>query len=191
MLLFLPDSAYSAVHCVCRRAAVWGMFGRCWREKMLGSHLRAVADARSLGLCSTIAVKPRGPRFFSWSPRIKHSAHDCQNPSRHGEGEHTERLCYSLLARKKDKKHFALTLRTNVFTQHFLVSYLHLSTLRNVSYLLTIHEQRWALREACYRTTCFMSLHAYSAWDSMSYKCFLEIKEQKHETGETKYENNV
>lgn len=149
MLLFLPDSAYSPVHCVCWRAEVWGMFGRCWKEKMLGSHLRAVADALSLGLCSTIAVKPQGPRSFSWSLRIKHSAKDCQTPSCHGENR--LRSCDTVYQQERGtKKHFALTFRTNVFIQQFLVSYLHLSMFLNVSYLLTIHEQHLALREACY-----------------------------------------
>lgn len=121
MLLFLPDSAYSSVHCVCRRAQVWGMFGRCWKEKMLGSHLRALADSRSLGVCSTIAVKPRGPRFFSWSLRITHSTQDCQNLFCHGGGKNRLKGCDTVYWQDGEtKSHFTLTFRSNVFTQQFL-----------------------------------------------------------------------
>lgn len=86
MLLFLPDERMQLLRAVFAGVPRSGeRLADVGEKKMLGSHLRAVADAWSLGLCSTIAVKPLGPHFFFRSPRIKPSAQDCQNPSRHGE----------------------------------------------------------------------------------------------------------
>lgn len=134
------------------------------RRKMLGSDLKVVAEARSLGLGSAVAVA--APRFFSCSLWIKRSAQDCQNPSCHGEGNRL-RGCYTVYKQERGtKRHFALTSRTIVFTQQFLVSYLCLGMFMSVSYLQTICEQHRAHREACYRTTYFMSVHARSALGS-------------------------
>lgn len=165
------------------------MFGRCWKEKMLGSHLRAVADAQSLGVCSTIAVKPRGPRFFSWSLWIKHPAQDCQNPFCHG-GKKTDWKAVIQFTGKKErqKSHFALTFRTNVFTQQFLVSYFHRSMFTNVSYFLTIHELHSGLWEACCSTTYFMS---YMLTARTSCILFFLKSKSKNMRMETKDESNV
>lgn len=98
MLLFLPDSACSPVHCVCRRAEVWG------RRKMLGSDLKVVAEAHSLGLGSAVAVKPRGPLLLLLQPLDQTLSAGLSKPILSWGGEQTERLLHSLPARKRDKK---------------------------------------------------------------------------------------
>lgn len=184
MLLFLADSAYSPVHCVCLRAEVWGMFGRCWREKMLGSHLR--------GWCSLPwAVQHHrcqtpGPSLLLLEPADQTLGTGLSKPISSWREEQTERLWYSLLARNGDKKHFALTLRTNVFTQQILVSYLHLSMFMNVSYLLTIHEQHRALREARYRTT-----HPYMHTALVLYMFSCNQRAKTWKCGDTEWKQSI
>lgn len=120
---------------------------------------------------------PEAPCFFSCSLWIKHSAQDCQNPSCHGEGNRL-RGCYIVYQQERGtKRHFALTFRTILFTQQFLIW--RLGMFMNVSYLLTIREQHRALWEACYRTTYFMSVHAHSALGSWSHICFFSKSKNK------------
>lgn len=57
---------HSPVHCVCQRAEVWGPFGRCWKEKMPGSHLRAAA--LTLGPLGSAAPLLSNPGALASSP---------------------------------------------------------------------------------------------------------------------------
>lgn len=152
-LLFLPDSAYSPVHCICRRAKVWGTFGRFWKEEMRRSHLRVLADVWSLGLCSAGAVKPRGLCLFCWSLWNKHSVRDCQNSSCHGEKSRLRGCDRVYWWESRTKHHRALTFRTHVFTSLLLVLHLHCSRLMNVSYLLTTHKCCCVLLQAAQQNT--------------------------------------
>lgn len=133
-------------HCVCRRAHVWGMFGQCWKKKMLGSHLRAVVVPRALQhhRCQT-----PGPLLLLLKPKDQTLGTGLSKRISSWREDQTERLWCSFLARNRDKKHFALTFRTSVFTLQFLVYYLHLGM--NLYVLLTVlkHEQHWACWDAC------------------------------------------
>lgn len=70
--------------------------------------------------------------------RSNTQAQDCQNPSCQGEKSTLSGCDTVYWWKRKTKNDFALTFWTNVFSQQLLVTYLHLSMFRNVSYLLTI-----------------------------------------------------
>lgn len=177
MLLFLPDSACSPAHCVCRHAEVWWMFGQCWKEKMLDSHLRAVADARSPGLCGAVAVKPRGPRFFSRSLRIKHLAQDCQNPSCHG-GKSRLRGCAAVYWWERETKaHFALIWRTSVC--HSVVSSVLLVSQHVYECVLLTDHMRNTLCFGSLVTEQHISCPCMPTAVCPVQLCFLEIKDME------------
>lgn len=166
MLLFLPDSICSSTHCVVDMPRSGECLANVGRRKC--SHLRAVADARSPGLCSTVAVKPWGPCFFSRSPRIKHLAQDCQNPSCHG-GKSRLRGCAAVYWWEREtKKAVCFDLKYQCFPLSRFSCLACVATCLWMCPTYWPYEEHSVLREACYRTTYFMSLHAYSSWKSVS-----------------------
>lgn len=114
---------------------------KCWagvRRKTPGSFLRAAADAQSLGLLNTAAAKPRGPLLRLLEPTDQTLKR--RTVKTHLVRERRARWVAVIVSwwKRKTKNDFALTFWTNVFSQQLLVTYLHLSMFRNVSYLLTI-----------------------------------------------------
>ncbi len=185
-LLFLPDRAHNPMqHCVCRRAHVWGMFGQCWKKKMLCSHLRAVVVPRALQ--HRRCQSPR-PLLLLLKPEDQTLGTGLSKRISSWREDQTERLWCSFLARNRDKKHFALTFRTSVFTLQFLVSYLHLGI--TIYVLLTAPNMNNTEHFGRLVATYFMTLHAYFAWTSVPCICSFKIKKRKHENVETKCENN-
>lgn len=104
MLVFLPDSACRPVHCVCWRLEVWGMFGRCWKEKMCRFTYESggwcsVPWALWHRCCQTpgLALLPSEPTDQTFSTGLSKAI------SSRGE-QQTERRCDSSPSGKGDKK---------------------------------------------------------------------------------------
>lgn len=128
---------------------VWGTLGRCWEKKNArltseSSGWRLVPWARQHHCCQT-----PGPSLLLLEPPGSNPRHRTVKTHLVMERRSHWEAVIQFTSKKGGQKG-TLTFRTNVFTQQFT---LHLSMFINVSYLLTIHEQHWALREACYRTT--------------------------------------
>lgn len=179
MLLFLPDSTCSPVHCVCQFGECLAYVGRrkcsahIWEWWLMLGPLGSAAPSLSNPGAhpSSLGASGSNPRHRTVKTHLVRG--------RRADWE----AVLQFTAENRTKMHFALTLRTKCSLSSFLC-------LSCITACLWMCPTYWPYMKSI---ECFgwLVTEQHISCSYMNAVVFLEIKEQKHENVETKHENNI
>lgn len=165
---------------VCGRSEVRGSF---WEKKTLCSHLKAVADARSPGLCSAFFClsNPEALASSHGAPPDQTPSAGLSNPVASSGREKITLRGRDPVYQPRDgtKRHFCFDQRVRSAVYRLV---LHLSVILNASYLLITRERRAsAAGSSLQHNVCRVPTYALGCSD---------IKEPRQENAKTNHTKN-